>query len=382
MRHVPDGVLRRLLDEPLSVPDAARHHLETCGRCRSGSGRIAENAALASRLLAMQSLRPSEPGADADLVWARLQHRLAGPEPARRWIGLGLRPRRTSVKVPRYRARWITSVPTFAGVAAGAGLVAGGVAAAATLTTVFAPTSVAPVPVNSSDLKAVATVMGLGTGPQLGAPGSGSGSQHLAFGTLTWSSVSKPQKVGSIAAARALTNLAFTPPATLPAGVGPVSEVDVQPAATATIRFSPDQGRPIGGTSLTVTGGPGMVVQYGSKSGSSLTTLGILTARRPVATSTGATTQQLENFVLSRPGMPTDLTSEIRLLGNLGSVLPVPVPAGANVAHIRVGGAPAVLISVGPSALTAVIWESHDTIHAVAGLLDSKDVLNVAGQIG
>jgi len=368
MRHVPDGVLRRLLDEPLSVPDAARHHLETCGRCRSGSGRIAEDAALASRLLT-ESVQG--PGADADLVWARLQHRMAGPEPTRR----------TSVKVPRYRARWITGVPTFAGVAAGAGLLAGGVAAAATLTTVFAPTSVAPVQGNSSELKAAATVMGLGTGSQLGL-GSGSGSQHLAFGTLTWTSVSQPQKVASIAAARAVTGLGFTPPATLPSGVGPVREIDAQSAATATIRFDPDQGPPVGGTSLTVTGGPGMVVQYGSKSGSQLTTLGILTARRPMATSTGATTEQLENFVLSRPGMPADLASEIRLLGNLSSVLPVPVPAGANVAHIRVDGAPAVLISVGPDAVTAVIWESHDTIHAVAGLLDSKDVLNVAAQIG
>ena len=369
MRHVSDGVLRRLLDEPLSVPDAARRHLETCGRCRAGSGRIAENAALASRLLTEPV---AEPAADADLVWARLQRQLAEPGPARR----------TAVKVPRYGARWIASVPTFAGVAAGAGLVAGGVAAAATLTTVFAPTSVAPVPVSSSDLKAVAAVMGLGTGAQLGGPGSGPGSQHLAFGTLTWSSVGQPRKVASIAAARALTSLAFTAPVTLPVGVGALREIDVQPVTTATIRFSQDQGRPVGGTSLTVTGGPGMVVQYGSKSGSSLTTLGILTARRPVATSAGATAQQLEDFLLSRPGMPADLASEIRLLGNLGSVLPVPVPAGADVQHIRVGGAPAVLISLGPSAVTAVIWESHDTIHAVAGLLDSKDVLNVAGQIG
>ncbi len=30
-----------------------------------------------------------------------------------------------------------------------------------------------------------------------------------------------------------------------------------------------------------------------------------------------------------------------------------------------------------------MIWESHDgTVHVVAGLLDSQDILNVARQIG
>jgi hypothetical protein len=84
MRHVPDGVLRRLLDEPLSVPDVSRQHLRTCGRCRAGSGRLAENAALSARLLA-SAPPPRGPARSAagavgtDLAWARLQRRLAEP---------------------------------------------------------------------------------------------------------------------------------------------------------------------------------------------------------------------------------------------------------------------------------------------------------------
>ena len=60
MRHVSDGVLRRLQEEPDAVPDAARHHLAACGRCRAGSGGVAEDAALASRLLAVPVVTRSE----------------------------------------------------------------------------------------------------------------------------------------------------------------------------------------------------------------------------------------------------------------------------------------------------------------------------------
>ena len=45
MRHVPDGTLRRLIDEPFAVADRDARHVEGCGRCRARSQRIAEDAA-------------------------------------------------------------------------------------------------------------------------------------------------------------------------------------------------------------------------------------------------------------------------------------------------------------------------------------------------
>ena len=99
MRHVSDGVLRRRQEEPFAVPDAAGRHLETCGRCRASSGQIAEDAALASRLLATPP-----PAEDTDAAWAQLQRQLelepAARRPARRQRGAALpaaggeRPRR------------------------------------------------------------------------------------------------------------------------------------------------------------------------------------------------------------------------------------------------------------------------------------------------
>lgn len=371
MRHVSDGVLRRLQEEPYAVPDAAGRHLETCGRCRASSGRIAEDAALAARMLATPPAAAD--ATDTDAAWAQLQRQLE-LEPAAR---------RPTVRVPRF-PRPVVNIPVATGVGVAAVLVAGGVAAAATLTTVFAPTKVAPIHVNSGDLKAITTVLGIGTGPRSGHLMPGGGSQQLTFGVLRWSSSGQGSRVSSVAQATARTHLAFTAPRQLPAGVGAVSGVFVQPQATATITFSKSVAAPVGGTSLAVTGGPAMMVQYGGQvSGTELPTLGILTMRRPVATSTGATTSQLENFLLTRPGIPSDLVRQVRLLGRPGSVLPVPVPPGATTRHLTVNGAPAVLISVASGGASAVIWESHDgEVHAVAGLLDSQDILNVARQIG
>jgi hypothetical protein len=61
----------------------------------------------------------------------------------------------------------------------------------------------------------------------------------------------------------------------------------------------------------------------------------------------------------------------------------VPVPSGVAAAQVRVVGAPGILIADPSGAVSGVIWEGRDgIIHAVAGLLGRKDILNVARQIG
>jgi hypothetical protein len=369
MRHVPDGVLRRLLDEPLAVPDGARRHVAACGRCRCGSAEAAENAATAARLL---SAPP--PDVDAGLAWAQMQRRLAEPVLAQQPL----------ISIPRRPGRRVLDASVSTGAAVTAGLALTGVAAAATLTTVFAPTHVRTVPVNSGDLRAIISVLGAGIAPAHGSLLPASGSQQLAFGTLRWTSVSHGRPVSSIARASALTHLAFAAPATLPAGVGPIGGIYVQPMATATVVISRKASPSVGGTSLAITGGPAVLVQYGGQAGGiGVPTLGILTMRRPVATSTGATAAQLENFVLSKPGIPADLARQIKLLGNLSTVLPVPVPPGATSEQVRIGAWSGELITAASGAASAVIWESHDgLIHVVAGLLDRKDILDVARQLG
>jgi hypothetical protein len=360
-------VLRRLLEEPFAVPDTARRHLDQCGRCRASSGQIAENAALATRVLTAPP-----PDTDTDQAWAQLRQRLADPAPAR-----------AAQRIPRHPARRVINLSAYTGVALTTGLVIGGAATAATLTTVFAPSTVAPVHVNGGDLKSIESVLGLGTSTATGQLMPGGGRRALPFGQLTWSSTGQAGPVSSLAAARASTHLDLTEPARLPAGVSKQARVFVQPQASATIRFSASAGHGVSGTSLTVTGGPAVLIRYGGQGQSDLTPMGILTMARPTARSSGATTSELESFLLARPGLPASLVRQVRLLGNLRTVLPIPVPPGARSQQVSINGTRGVLITVDSGVASAVIWEKPDgTIHAVAGLLSQKDVLDVARQLG
>ena len=103
MRHVPEGVLRRLLDEPLAVPDGARRHVAACGRCQAGRAAVAQAAAVAARLL---SAPP--PDVDTGLAWAQMQRRLADPVPARQ-PAISI-PRRSGLRVLTPRSAPATAV--------------------------------------------------------------------------------------------------------------------------------------------------------------------------------------------------------------------------------------------------------------------------------
>jgi hypothetical protein len=358
------------VDEPKAVPDRARRHLAACERCQAERAEIAANAAAAARLLGVPRQITN---VDVDFEWILMSERLRRPGPARR----------PAVKNPWRMPRRLAGVSLSTGTAVAAGVLVVGVGAAAALQSVYAPTHVAPLKVSPTDAQAIAGLFGLSRS-QLPGGLPPSGSRKLAFGELSWTSAGQAQQVSSIAAASALTHLAYSAPATLPAGVGSPSSIAVQPQVTATVTFSQNAGRGIAGSTLEITGGPGILVQYGSRPGvANLTTFAIAVMARPTASSTGATTSQLENFLLSRPGLPSGLAEEVRLLGNLGTTLPVLVPSGMSTQQVKIGGAPAVLVSEPADAASAVFWESRDgVVHAVGGLLDSTDVLNVARQIG
>jgi hypothetical protein len=140
MRHVPDGALRQMLDEPLAVTDAARDHLGTCGRCRAASAEIAENAEAAFRALAAAQLP-----ADSDLAWTRLRHQLARPAETTS----------PALRLPRLPSRHLVNASIRTGTVVAAGVLLAGVGAAAMLTRVYAPARAAPVPVTRDDLQAV-----------------------------------------------------------------------------------------------------------------------------------------------------------------------------------------------------------------------------------
>ncbi len=370
MKHVPDGVLRRLEDEPLSVTDRVTDHVAGCGRCSARRAQIAHDTEFADELLSTPRLAP-----DTDAAWDRLWREL------QRSAEGGADRRRRPTPVRRRRAR-LPSVSLRAGLVIGAvAIVIAGTAAGATLTTIFAPTHVAPVSVSRSDLRAISAFIGLGDSRVLGGFPTPDGSTKTPFGTITWSS-GPGHPVSSRAQATAETGFPLSLPAQLPAGVGVVRQFIVQPRVRATVTFNSSVAS-LGGSSVTIDVGPAVLAEYGASNGTDLPTLGVATMPRPTALSTGASMSQIEAFLLHQAGIPAQLAAEVRLLGDLRTTLPVPVPPGAAVRSVQVAGRPGVLLADPSNAAAGVIWEDgRGMLHLVAGILDPQDVLNVADQLG
>jgi hypothetical protein len=370
VRHIADGVLRRLDDEPLAVPDRVNDHVAACERCRARRRQIADDTERAARVLSTPQLVP-----DPDLAWARLRRELDRSPVQRAHRRPGRPPAsRTAPRFPRVSLR--------AGLALGAlAILVAGTAAAATLTTIFAPTHVAPVSVSRSDLQAIAAFTGLGGDHVLGGFSTPSGSTRLRFGTIRWSSSGAARPAASVAEATAQAGFPVPRPAHVPAGVGAIRQFIVQPRVSATVTFDASAAG-VAGSTVTLHAGPAVLAEYVGANGIDLPTLSVVTMRRPTAVSTGATMSQIEAFLLTQPGIPPELTEEIRLLGDLRTTLPVPVPPGASVRSVQVAGRPAVLVADASNAAAGVVWEDgRGMLHVVAGILDSRDVLNVANQL-
>jgi hypothetical protein len=365
VRHLSEGALRRLADEPGSVADRDAAHARECRRCRVRGQQIASDAAFAQRVLGGPQLLP-----DLDTAWSRVS---GTPRPTR-----DLRPERLAPRTWRLAGLSVSSSVSIGT----AGVVVAGAAAAATLTTVFAPTHVAPLPIASGDVHAFVSALGLNGPAELAGMASPIGTKQLAFGTLNWSTSGQPRTFATLGEAEAAAGIAVALPTSLPSGVAGASDYTVYPSLTATIAFSASAGADVAGSSLAFTIGPAAIVTYGSPLGQGLPSLGVLAMARPIATSTGATTDELESFLLSRPGLPPGLVQEVRLLGNLQTTLPVPTPPGAEESSVVVDGQPGVLVTEGDGVASGLIWEDQQgLVHAVAGPLDKEDVLGVARQI-
>jgi len=353
MTHATTAELRRLVDDPWAVRESARAHTRSCDRCSRRRRRMESDAATVAGLL--PDLSDHEIG--TDLAWARFKRDLESGRPAPAAPARRRRPSR--------RALTIGTV----------GIVALGAtsAAAAGVVTVLTPTQVAPIQLGEADVSALL--------------------QALPTATLTQTSTGPSYQVDSLAQAEAETGLTFTLPTQLPSGVSGSPSISVEPAADLTLTFG--QGatkRSVGhgsvpawlvGTTLRINAGPAVLVTYtGGPSSADLPALAVGAAKAPVLTANGATPQSIEDYVLSQPGVSPALAAEVRVLGAPGAVLPVPIPADANVSDATVGGRPAVVMADPSGFASGVIWEHGGTVRIVGGLVSTAQALQVADELG
>jgi hypothetical protein len=368
MRHLDDGALRRLIDEPLAASEADRLHLEGCDACGSRRELLATEAAGAARLLAVPAFEP-----DATRALNLVRSRTAvAPAPRRAW------------------ARWSWTLPRFgrplalAVALAAIGSVA--LAASPSVLTIFKP---------DQGVKTVTV-----TPP---TKGDISGLPDLSqYGTVTVLEKGTTQAVLSAAEAQSLSGLTAPSAPASYAGqnvtytVVGQSKVSFTFSAAKATAAAAAAGKPapvfpagIDGTTLVLTGGPALVEVFGTiDKNTSLSNLPLIegVTRTPVVTSTGVSAAELENFLLLQPGIASNptLVAEIKAIGEplAAGNLVIPIPAGmATSTPETVKGNSAVLIADNTGTAKGLVWEQSGLVYAVAGHLDDGQLLAIANGV-
>jgi hypothetical protein len=367
--HPSDGTLRRALDEPVAVDAAHREHVATCARCAQRVERMSADAGAVRTMLAA-------PDPVIDLPSARA--RLARAEATAPAVAAAKRPARPV----RSRNSWAGRVMAGVAVASVASVLLVATGGAQDFLSLFQPSQLAAVPVTTADVRSLAG---------LASYGSVTGGSSITF---------VPETDAAAAAAAAglgapvVTHLPAGTPATptyaLVSG-GVVSfKFDASLARAAAARAGgqlPPMPTGLDGSVLSVSIAPAVVVSYGVDPSALLhggsvpvgEAFVVVKTVTPTVTSTGVTARQLEDYLLSVPGIPSTVASEIRAIGDPTQTIPVPIPVNlASGSAVTINGSRGLLIGDATGLGSALVWQHNGVVYAIAGTLTSTQVLAVA----
>jgi hypothetical protein len=359
MRHPSDGTLRRLVDEPDGVADADREHVAGCPVCLSGLQAAREDAAVTGAAL------DGEATTDVDEAWRRLSRAVAAEgrrgavaaTPRRRW-GAGLRS------------------PLVAAVGVAVILTGAGAAAAADWLQIFRTERIAPVAVSQTDLVALPDLSG--------------------YGDVDVTGRAEVREVADAATAQRATGLPVPQVSELPRGVtgAPTfqvgdrmslvftfSEEKAARTATAAGRTLPTPPPGLDGSRFRLAAGPGIAEVWSEARGVPAMIVGRAVA--PTVDSSGVPFATARDYLLSLPGLPEQLASQLRSFSGDATTLPLPVPAGLVASSTAgVQGVSATVLTSRDGTMAAVVWVKDGLVTAVAGALGADEVLSVANGLG
>ena len=110
-----------------------------------------------------------------------------------------------------------------------------------------------------------------------------------------------------------------------------------------------------------------------------MTAIAVGRAVAPTASSSGVDFATARDYVLSLPGLPADLVSQLGAFAVDGTTLPLPLPADlVSSAPTEVNGTPAQLLTSRDGAVTAVVWVQDGVVTAVGGSLSADEVRTLA----
>lgn len=192
----------------------------------------------------------------------------------------------------------------------------------------------------------------------------------------------------------------------LPQGISNTPNFSVMDGGQATFTFSASKAHDffakngygnvniptrLDGATFEITTTAGAAIAYGDQEESEFM---IVEIPSPVLSATGsATLQDLQSLVLSLPGLPPQLVTELRQIDLTSGVVPLPIPAGADSQAIEVHGTSGVLLTTHASTTiagmehfpigSAAVWQDQGIIYAVGGIIsDSNQLLKSANSLG
>lgn len=248
-----------------------------------------------------------------------------------------------------------------------------------TVLTVFEPKQVATIQVDTSQLR--------------GIP------DPTTYGTVTWISQPSWRTVPDASAAAAATG--FTPlvPSSLPSGVPTQARFAVMDEAKATFQFDEAKARAaaaranatlppmpatVAATTLTMTGGPAVMQQYGGAPNAPADQAAwggkppvmMVQAKAPVVTSNGATVEELRDYALMQPGIPPLVAAQIRAIGDPVATLLVPIGIDLRDAKtVTVRGTQGSFVGDNTGLGSAVVWLERGYVIGVLGSLTEAELL-------
>ncbi len=396
MPHIADGTLRRLYDEPLALSSREREHYAACLRCQSRFALIAGRARETASTLARPTLH-----SDPSTALLRYRQHMAG-QVAGVGNAQGTRERIATMIQQTQRHRLIKPLGSLA--TAGALILALALTPVGSLAqeflTIFQPSQFAAVPVTTDELQGLPNLSNYGTMK------AGSGPTMKAASTA--------------AEAATASGLTVLTPGALPASVPSTISYRVTSGATASFTFSAQKaaataaatGKPLppmptglDGSTLSVTLGPAVLTTYGlpagfnasettskareqgasAPAGSSSSLLGRLPVLAigqtpaPRVTSTGASREQIEAYLLAQPGVSPQLASAIKVIGDPNSTLPIPIPINLASGHpVTVQGVQGLAIGDNTGMGSGVMWQKGGMIYVVAGTLPEDQIMAIA----
>lgn len=339
-----------MLDEPDAFESEHTAHARACDICRKELDALREDAAFAARAM------HGDVSVHAERAYGSVRTRAAEEAPVRRL----------------YRP-----IGAFAAAAA---LVLAFVftplgSYARSLLTIFEPKSFTPIEISQEDLRSLHLLP-----------------QAEDVGTQRF--VSKPQKraYDSIAQVQQHASFALLKPVALPAGFGTVRTFYGYSPGEMTFTFSAAKARAfvrrshkqlppmppsLDGTTVRLNTGFAFEAHYEAPRGSRF--LDLVQMQAPRVTSSGASLDTLERYLLSLPNVTPELAKQIRALGDIQNTVPVPVVIDKQTAQrVSIAGVQGLAIGDNTGLGAGVMWQKNGIVYVVAGPLKMDEVMTVA----